>query len=137
MPHDPARVADTRAWLQKADNDLRAAEHDQTAHPPLLGDLTFHSQQTAEKAFKAFLTWHDRPFRKTHNLEELGEACLALDPSLKPVVDRAVVLTQYAWRFRYPGEPGEPTPAEAEEALAVAREVFQSVRPRLPGEVSG
>ncbi len=70
MPHDPARVADTRAWLQKADNDLRAAEHDQTARPPLLGDVTFHAQQTAEKAFKAFLTWHDRPFRKTHNLEE-------------------------------------------------------------------
>jgi HEPN domain-containing protein len=73
MPHDPARVADTRAWLQKADGDLRAAEHDQTAHPPLLGDVTFHAQQTAEKAFKAFLTWHDKPFRKTHNLEELGE----------------------------------------------------------------
>jgi hypothetical protein len=72
MPHDPARVADTSAWLRKADNDLRAAEHDRTAKPPLLGDVTFHSQQTAEKAFKAFLTWHDKPFRKTHNLEELG-----------------------------------------------------------------
>ncbi len=99
--------------------------------------MTFHSQQTAEKTFKAFLTWHDRPFRKTHNLEELGEACLAFDPSLKPVVDRAVVLTQYAWRFRYPGEPGEPTPAEAEEALAIAREVLQLIRARLPREVAG
>lgn len=96
MPHDPARVADTRGWLRKADNDLRAAEHDRTARPPLLGDLTFHAQQTAEKAFEAFLAWHDKPFRKTHNLEELGEACLALDRSLKPVVDRAVPLTQYA-----------------------------------------
>lgn len=137
MPRDPARVADTRAWLQKADNDLRAAQHDRTAEPPLLGDVTFHSQQTAEKTFKALLTWHDKPFRKTHNLEELGEACLAFDPSLKAVVDRAVPLTQYAWRFRYPGEPGEPTPSEAEEALAIARYVLQSVRARLPGDVTG
>lgn len=34
--------------------------------------------------------WHDRPFRKTHSLEELGEACLAIEPGLRPIVDRAV-----------------------------------------------
>lgn len=28
MPHDPIRVADTRAWLAKADMDLRAAAHE-------------------------------------------------------------------------------------------------------------
>lgn len=31
MPHDPARVADTRAWLTRARDDLRAAEHDGTS----------------------------------------------------------------------------------------------------------
>ena len=31
---------------------------------PLLGDATFHCQQAVEKALKAFLIWHDRPFRK-------------------------------------------------------------------------
>jgi len=85
MQHDPVRLADTQAWLAKADADLRAAEHDRTATPPLLGDAAFHCQQAVEKAFKALLAWHDRPFRKTHNLEELGEACLALDRSLKPL----------------------------------------------------
>lgn len=35
MPHDPVRVADTRAWIQKAANDLRAAEVDTAADPPL------------------------------------------------------------------------------------------------------
>ncbi len=28
---------------------------------------------------KAFLAWHDRPFRKTHNLIEIGEQCAAID----------------------------------------------------------
>lgn len=135
MPHDPELVGEVRAWLLKAANDLRAAEHDLTAEPPILGDLVFHCQQTAEKTMKAFLSWHDRPFRKTHSLEELGEQCLQIDPALKPLVDRAVPLTQYAWEFRYPGDPEEPTEVEARAALAVAREVYEAVLSRLPAEV--
>ena len=70
--------------------------------PPILGDLVFHCQQATEKLLKAFLVWHDVVFRKTHNLEELGEQRLAIDPTLREVVDRAVPLTEYAWRFRPP-----------------------------------
>jgi hypothetical protein len=35
MPHDPARVAETKSWFEKAANDLRAADHEITAVPPL------------------------------------------------------------------------------------------------------
>jgi hypothetical protein len=31
---------------------------------------------------KAFLTFHDVTFRKTHDLNELGGQCAALNPSL-------------------------------------------------------
>ena len=79
--------------------------------------------------------WHDRPFRRTHSIEELGEQCLTLDPSLRGVVDPAVPLTEYAWRFRYPGEPEEPTRGEAESALALARALFEGVLTRLPEKV--
>jgi len=44
MPLDPIRVADTRAWLLKASDDLRGAQIDLDADPPLLGDVFFHSQ---------------------------------------------------------------------------------------------
>lgn len=71
MSLDPALVADTREWLRRAADDLRAA-------PPLLADALFHCQQAVEKAFKAFLTFHNQPFRRTHNLEETGAACLTL-----------------------------------------------------------
>ncbi len=47
----------------------------------------------------------------------------------------AVPLTGYAWRFRYPGEPEEPPVAEAREALALAREVYEAVISRLPQDV--
>lgn len=135
MPHDPALVADTRAWLAKALADLRAAEYLLQAVPPLLAGVVFHTQQAAEKAMKAFLAWHDEPFRKTHNLEELGRQTLAFDPALRPLVDRAVELTPYAWKYRYPGEPTEPSAQEAEAALALAREVYEAITARLPEEV--
>ena len=135
MRLDPALVADTRAWLTKAGMDLRAGELLLAAVPPLLGSAAFHSQQAAEKALKALLAWHDEPFRKTHSLEELGQQALAFDTALAPLVDRAALLTQYAWKYRYPGEPEEPARQEAEVALASARETYEAVLARLPVEV--
>ncbi len=84
---------------------------------------------------KAFLVWHDVPFRKTHYLKELGDACVDLDATLKESVSRAVPLTEYAWKFRYPGEPEQPTRNEVESALAIATEVYREITGRLPKEV--
>jgi HEPN domain-containing protein len=135
MPHDPLLVVETQAWFTKAANDLRAADHEFSAVPPLLDDIVFHCQQAAEKAMKGFLTWHNRPFRKTHSLEEIGEQCLEIDQTLKPLVDRAVPLTDYAWKFRYPGGLEEPPLPEAQAAFALAREVYEAILSRLPQEV--
>ena len=134
MPHDPVLISETRSWLQKATIDIRAAEHDLTASPPLLSDVVYHCQQAAEKSLKGFLMWHKVPFRKTHSLEEIGEQCLDQDSTLRGIIDRSVPLTEYAWKFRYPGEAEEPPREEAEEALAIAREVYIAVLVRLPEE---
>lgn len=131
MPLDPARVAEARAWLRKAEQDLRAAEHERKAIPPLTSDIVFHAQQLAEKSLKALMSWHDRPFRKTHNLVELGHQCVELVPELEDLLRRAAALTEYAWKFRYPGEPEEPSAEEAEEALDLARQVYVAIRSRL------
>jgi HEPN domain-containing protein len=136
MPHDPALVAAVRSWLSKAGKDLAAAEYELLATPPFSEDILFHSQQATEKSLKAFLSWHRIPFRKTHNLVELGEACCKIDQSLESLLRRAAPLTEYAWKFRYPGDPEEATPEEAAAALATAREVFDSLLSRLPSDVS-
>jgi HEPN domain-containing protein len=98
----------------------------------LFDEAVFHCQQAAEKALKGFLAWNGRTFRKTHNLEEIGEQCLALDGSLRDVIDQAVPLSEYAWKFRYPGEPSQPGPEEVAEALAAARGVVEAAVRRLP-----
>ena len=135
MPPDPGRVADTRAWLLKAAEDLRAARHDLSAVPPLAADAAFHCQKFAEKALKAYLHWHDRPFRRVHDLTEIGRQCIDLDPSLGPPCRRAERLSTFAWAFRYPGDPEGPTVREVEEALAIGREVYAAILARLPAEV--
>jgi hypothetical protein len=70
-----------------------------------------------------------------HSLEEIGEQCLAFDQTLKPLVDRAVPLTDYAWKFHYPGEPEEPSLSESQDAFTLAREVYDAILSRLPAEV--
>lgn len=96
--------------------------------------MVFHAQQVVEKTLKAFLCWYDVPFRKTHNLVELGEQCAGIEGSIEPLLRKAAVLTEYAWKFRYPGDAEEPEIAEADEAVALARAVHQAVLDRLPDE---
>jgi len=132
MEPEDARLQDVRAWLSKAELDLRAAAHEASAPGEgLWGDVRFHSQQAADKAMKAFLAWHDVPFRKTHNREEPGQQCVTLDATLGAAADQAAPLTEYAWKFRYPGEADEPDRAAAEEALAAARNVYDAILTRL------
>jgi HEPN domain-containing protein len=135
MDADASRVADTRAWVRKASSDLRAAEHEFGADPPILDDIVFHCHQAVEKTLKALLAWHDQPFRSTHNLVELGQRCAELHPELEPVLRRAAPLTEYAWKFRYPGEFEEPSREEAREAFALAREVVELILVRIPADV--
>jgi hypothetical protein len=113
---DP-RAADTRAWFAKAQLDLRCAETDLQAAPPL----------------KGFLTWHDEAFTWTHDLRRLVDACVAIDASLEPALAGAAPLSEFAWRFRYPGEPFEPSLEEAAEALRIARAVVAVTADRLAG----
>ena len=100
-----------REWLAKADEDLASAR-------VLIGsghiaNALFFCQQTAEKSLKAFLTWHEQTFRRTHDLEELGEACRAIDGTLTALLEQADVLSDYAWKLRYPGALYTPEPDEA------------------------
>jgi len=83
---------------------------------------------------KGLLAWHDRPFRKTHDLVEIGAQCVEIDSTLEPLLRRAAPLTEFAWKYRYPGEAEEPSQEMAEEAFGLAREIYQAVCARLPKE---
>lgn len=129
MTPDQWRLDETHAWLKRARHDL----HDASL---LIGggeyaDALFHCQQAVEKALKAFLTYHQKLFRKTHVLGDLSPECLAIDSSLLPTVTQVDVLTKYAWRFRYPGAPYEPDAAEAADGLQKAEMAVREIERRL------
>lgn len=136
MPPDLDRLEQTRAWLAKARADLAAAEVDFRNGPPLLEDALFHCQQAVEKCLKALIFWKEMPFRKTHDLIELGNQCIALAPSLEPLLSKAAVLTEFAWRYRYPALESQPVTAdEVQDALQIARSVMLAVLDQLPADV--
>jgi HEPN domain-containing protein/predicted nucleotidyltransferase len=130
----------TRAWLARVSEDLQSAER-MAQDPMLPGAVAFHCQQAAEKALKAYLLWHDRPFRKTHKLQKLVDQCAEIAPEFASLREAAQKLTPYVVAGRYPPDEREgqfpawaidPSKEQAEEALRLAREIVAFIRNRFP-----
>ena len=124
MTPEESRRDEAARWLTQARKDLHAAHLLVAAEP---SRSTFHSQQTAEKAAKAFLTFHDASFRKTHDPNELRGQCAALNSSLALLFKEASDLTDYAVVFRYLDAPREPDESEAMAALEIAGRVLEEI----------
>lgn len=125
-----------RDWLTRASHDLQGARILATANNPLLDMAIYHCQQAAEKAVKAWLQSKDDPFPKTHDIEELVEQAVKLNPNFKQLAKPAAILTPYVSAFRYPGGADEPMPSreEFDEALQHAQAIYNFVLNLLPAE---
>lgn len=71
MPHDPARIAEVRGWIGRALEDLRAATHELTAVPPLLGDIVVHCQQAVDTRIRHSMV---RPATSSYSISALKTA---------------------------------------------------------------
>src|ERR1035437_10125932 len=132
MTPSEARARESREWLAKADEDLSSARVPiGSGH---IANALFFCQQAAGKSLKAFPTWHERAFRRTHDLEELGEACRAIDGTLAALLEQADVLSDFAWKLRYPGAIYTPEREEAEAMFGIASGIFREIQSRLPLE---
>lgn len=124
------------SWLEKAYQDLLAAERLLMGSFPLTDIASFHAQQAAEKAIKAYLTWHNTVFPKTHSLVALVALCLQVEDDFHALRAAAVTLTPYAVASRYPGDVANLSLADAQQALALARHVWQFMLSKLPSEIT-
>jgi HEPN domain-containing protein len=131
-----APASQANAWLVKAWRDLETARRSATAEPPFYDIAVYHCQQTAEKAVKAFLVYHGKPYEKTHDIEVLADLASEIDSSFSQLVDAADALTPYATRFRYPNSTFavDPQPAEYDEAMQHAEAIYNFVLNLLPPE---
>src|ERR1035437_6243289 len=116
-------ASEAKAWMVKAWRDLETARRAAEGVPPFYDVAVYHCQQAAEKAVKAFLVQHGKPYAKTHDIEVLVDLAAELDSTFDSLADAADALTPYATRFRYPNATFavEPQPAEYSEALTQAR----------------
>jgi HEPN domain-containing protein len=127
--------ASTQEWILKAEEDFAVMMT--LARPrkkPLWSPLCFHAQQCAEKYLKARLNEASIQYFKTHDLEQLLNQVMPIEPlwaafrpSLKQLSDSAVLP-------RYPGN--FYTKTEAQRALKTCKAFRKEARASfgLPGK---
>jgi HEPN domain-containing protein len=131
-PPEEAKRELVRQWLEKAEDDWRLS-HRLAADSESYAEATaFHAQQAVEKYLKAFLTWHQVEFPKTHDIKRLLKLVSDCDPSLTQESSDAADLTAYAVEYRYPGEYPPVTMDEVAGAVTMADRVRDQIRKRLP-----
>jgi HEPN domain-containing protein len=118
-------------WLVRAEHDLRVAEYLLTMPDPPPESIGFHAQQCVEKALKGFLTLHQIPFERRHDLNYLIDLCAPLDPAIEQFRAGADELTPYAVEFRYPDALPLMPLALAQEAVRTARRIYTFATARM------
>ncbi len=113
-------------WVNYAEEDLIMARSALRRKQPLTTASCFHSQQCAEKYFKAILVARDVEFPKTHDLPILNTLCTNAGIFTGLAIESLGKLSGYAVHIRYPGS--QPTPEEAREALEIAMIIRQFAR---------
>lgn len=111
-------------WLKRARSHLARARFGKTSGEVLYEDLCFDCQQAVEKTIKALLIFRHKEFPYTHSIARLLELVSEEGIKIPDKIKRAIDLTDYAVRTRYPGEMESVDEEEYEEALALAEGVY-------------
>lgn len=94
----------TLEWIEKAEEDFIAASNAiRSRKHPLFNTVCFHAQQCVEKYLKAKLHEAGQPVDKTHNLIDLLNKVLAIEPAWASLKADLAVLNWFSVDYRYPG----------------------------------
>ena len=121
----------------EAEDDWRLSRRLAMDTEPYAVATAFHAQQAVEKYLKAFLTWHQVEFPKTHDIKRLLKLAGHADPNLPEELPDAADLTAYAVEYRYPGEYPPVTMDDAARAVTVADRIRDHIHKRLQDEMGG
>ena len=111
-------------WLRYANNDLIVAKHCfENLHPKQTEIASYHCQQCAEKALKAFLLYKNIELEKTHDLKVLNKMCQDIDNTFAEITIQCAHLNPYGVAVRYPNELS-PTEDMVKLAITKAQQVY-------------
>jgi len=120
-----------RAWLKKAVSDLKSARKLLAGDDPLMDTAIYHTQQCAEKALKAYLSFHQQPIQRSHDLELLVEVCMQIDKDFEGLYRYSEQLAPYATAFRYPDICLEPDYDDVFSAIEMAEKILDFVEKKI------
>ncbi len=125
-------------WLHKSKSDLCAAKTLFESNNNLILDAAvYHTQQCAEKSFKAYLDYRKHKIEKTHNLVVLVGFCGSYDDTFKTLVEISAILTPYGFKFRYPDDILLPERIDVEKAINYSEKILQFVLDKIEELESG
>jgi HEPN domain-containing protein len=130
-PPDEGKKELVLQWVAKASQDFDLARHLFAEEQRYLEAICFHAQQAAEKYLKAYLTYHEVEFPKTHAIEKLLRLVGRIDRDLARSLDEASALSAYAIEVRYPDDLMQVGAEDAEQAVEYARLVREAILARL------
>lgn len=120
----------TSEWITKAEGDFATARRELSATDnPNYDAVCFHAQQSAEKYLKAFLQEANVPFPKTHDLADLLDLAVSIEPTWTSMRSDLNTLSAFAVEYRYPGDSADL--AEAKEAFQKCEAVRKIIRQAL------
>lgn len=129
---DDFRLKEVRRWVEKASNDLAAAEIILESRRPISDIVCFLAQQCVEKGLKAFLVYSGIHIHKTHDLVKLVKICAENDEDFFQLEDVANTLSNYAVETRYPGDLLEMTNEDATKAVEEAKRGLEFIIKKMP-----
>lgn len=113
-------------WLYKAEEDLGSAKYLLTGN--FYGTAIYHTQQAAEKAFKAYCVYISIAIPRTHNLDTLCQLCQDSDADFSNIYLYAIDLNGLDVAFRYPNVQFEPTETDVQNAIQLASDILDFVK---------
>ena len=121
----------SKKWLSQAKQDLDWTRAN--LREKIWYGACFTAQQAAEKSLKAYLISKGKSIFKTHDLGALVTISKKYDPEFEQIKEDCAILTNYYSPARYPdtAEFMIFSKSKAEEALRLAREVFEFVERRI------
>ena len=115
---------------QKAENDFKVASQILRRRKDIVPDAAcFFCQQSVEKYLKARLIEAAIAFPRTHDLLQLLNLCLQVEPLWSAYAKVVDSMSDYAVDFRYPGHSARL--AEARRALKYCRSLRSEIRRSL------
>jgi HEPN domain-containing protein len=118
-------------WIVKASSNLKAARKLIKDDDDTLDLAAYSTQQSAEKALKAYLIFKQQSLPRTHDLDKLLMDCMKHDSTFDCLRAAAEVLSPYATYTRYPDDRFNIDREEAVQAIKHAERILEFVQTKI------